>query len=85
MRQIESQKRQLVQTRKTQEDSIRLELKKAILNLEQADEKILTAKKAVDQAQENLRVSEERYKAQVTTSTEVLDARAFIRGKNELL
>ncbi|MBN1627053.1 MAG: TolC family protein, partial [Deltaproteobacteria bacterium] len=78
VRQIESQKRQLVQTRKTQEDSIRLQLKKAILNLEQAEEKIPTAKKAVEQAEENLRVSEQRYKAQVTTSTEVLDAQELL-------
>jgi outer membrane protein len=78
VRQRESQKRQLSQTRKTLEDSIRLELKSAILNLKQAEEKIPTAKKAVEQAEENLRVSEQRYKAQVTTSTEVLDAQTLL-------
>jgi len=78
VRQTESQKRQLEQTRKTMEDGIRLQLKSAIIGLKEAEEKIPTAKKAVDQAEENLRVSEERYKAQVTTSTEVLDAQTLL-------
>ncbi|MCD6298013.1 MAG: TolC family protein, partial [Deltaproteobacteria bacterium] len=39
---------------------------------------IPTTSKAVEQAEENLRVSEERYKAQVTTSTEVLDAQTLL-------
>ncbi|MDY7037322.1 MAG: TolC family protein, partial [Thermodesulfobacteriota bacterium] len=37
-----------------------------------------TTIKAVEQAEENLRVSQERYKAQVTTSTEVLDAQTLL-------
>jgi len=78
VRQTESRKRQLSQTRKTLEDGIRLQLKQAILNLKEAEEKIPTAKKAVEQAEENLRVSEQRYKAQVTTSTEVLDAQTLL-------
>ena len=78
VRQVESQKRQLSETRKTMEDGIRLQLKSAILNLKEAEEKIPTAQKAVDQAEENLRVSEERYKAQVATSTEVLDAQTLL-------
>jgi len=76
--QAESQKRQLSQTRKSIEDGIKLQLKQAILNLKEAEEKIPTAQKAVEQAEENLRVSEERYKAQVTTSTEVLDAQTLL-------
>lgn len=78
VRQVESRKRQLDQTRKTLEDGIKLELKQAILNLKEAEEKIPTSEKAVEQAEENLRVSEERYKAQVTTSTEVLDAQTLL-------
>lgn len=78
VRQAESQRLQLEQTRKTLEDGIKLELKQAILNLNEAEEKIPTAEKAVEQAEENLRVSEERYKAQVTTSTEVLDAQTLL-------
>jgi outer membrane protein len=76
--QAESQKRQLSQTRKSIEDGIKLQLKQAILGLKEAEDKIPTARKAVEQAEENLRVSEERYKAQVTTSTEVLDAQTLL-------
>jgi outer membrane protein len=78
VRQNESMKRQLSQTRKTLEDGIKLQLQSAILGLKEAEEKIPTAQKAVEQAEENLRVGEERYKAQVTTSTEVLDAQTLL-------
>ena len=46
--------------------------------LEVAEKNIPTTQKAVEQAEENLRVNEERYKAQVTTITEVLDAQALL-------
>ena len=78
VRQYESIKRQLLQTRKTLEDGIGLEIRKAILDLQETEKNIPTTKKAVEQAEENLRVSEERYKAQVTTSTEVLDAQTLL-------
>lgn len=78
VRQNESLKRQLSQVRKALEDGIRLELQNAILDLSEAEKNIPTAQKAVDQAEENLRVSEDRYKTQVTTSTEVLDAQTLL-------
>lgn len=71
-------RRELVQTKMGLQDSIRLELKEAMLALDEARENIPTTEKAVEQAEENLRVSEERYKAQVTTSTEVLDAQTLL-------
>lgn len=74
----ESAKRQLVQARARLEDAIRFELKKALLDMAEAEEEIPTAEKAVKQAEENLRVSEERYKVQTTTSTEVLDAQTLL-------
>jgi len=49
-------------------------LKTAMLDLETSEKNIPTTRQAVEQGEENLRVSEERYKAQVTTITEVLDA-----------
>lgn len=55
-------------------DLIGLEIKQAILNLDQTRAKILVSEKAIEQAEESLRMSQERYKEQVTTSTEVLDA-----------
>jgi len=73
-----SLKKELIQTKKAVEDGIRLEIKDAMLALEEAVKNIPTTSKAVEQAEENLRVSEERYKAQVTTSTEVLDAQTLL-------
>jgi outer membrane protein len=74
VREKESLKRELMETKRSLEDSIDLELKTALLDLETAEKNIPTTRKAVEQGEENLRVSEERYKAQVTTITEVLDA-----------
>ena len=74
----ESLQKELEQTRMSLEDSIRLELKDAVLSLETAEKNIPTTKKAVEQGEENLRVNNERYKAQVTTITEVLDAQTLL-------
>jgi outer membrane protein len=70
----ESVKNELMQTRMGLEDNISLEVKEAVLALEREEKNIPTTQKAVEQGEENLRVSSERYKAQVTTITEVLDA-----------
>lgn len=78
VREKESLKKQLVQTRESLVDSISLEIKRAVLELENAAKNIPTTEKAVEQAEENLRVNEERYKAQVTTITEVLDAQSLL-------
>jgi outer membrane protein len=69
---------QLIQTRKAVEDGIRLDIRNAVLDLEVATKDVPTTRKAVEQAEENLRVSEERYKVQATTSTEVLDAQTLL-------
>jgi outer membrane protein TolC len=74
----ESVRMELLQTKKAVEDNIRLELMDAVLALEEAEKNIPTTRKAVEQGEENLRVSQERYKAQVTTSTEVLDAQTLL-------
>ncbi|MBW2096461.1 MAG: TolC family protein [Deltaproteobacteria bacterium] len=74
----QSLKKQLLHEKKALEDRILLEVKNALLDLEVARKDIPTTKKAVEQAEENLRVSEERYKVQATTSTEVLDAQTLL-------
>ena len=74
----ESLKRELMKTKLALEDNIRLEVKEAVLRLENAQENIPTTQKAIKQGEENLRVNEERYKAQVTTITEVLDAQTLL-------
>ena len=77
-REQESRKRQLVQTKLDVENGIGLDVKQAMLDLEVTEKNVPTTIKAVQQAEENLRVNEERYKAQVTTITEVLDAQTLL-------
>lgn len=78
VREKETLRRELFRTRSALVDGIRLELKDALLALDEAEKNIPTTKMAVEQGEENLRVNEERYKAQVTTITEVLDAQTLL-------
>ena len=55
-------------------DGVRLEVKQASLSVIEAEKNIQVAETAVSQAEENFRINEERYKGQVATSTDVLDA-----------
>lgn len=59
-------------------DNIRLNVKQAYLKTREAEKNIITVKKAVEQAKENFRISEERYKEQMATSTDVLDAQTLL-------
>jgi outer membrane protein len=59
-------------------DNIQLEVKEAYLYLREAEKNIHVAKTAVVQAEENFRMNEERYKQQVATSTDVLDAQTLL-------
>jgi outer membrane protein len=82
-------KRQLVREKETRlvqakdakiqvEDSISLEVKDAYLRLREARDKIGVAEVAVEQAEENFRINAERFKEQVATTTEVLDAQTLL-------
>ena len=55
-----------------------LEVKQAYQDLKVAQENIHTAIEALEQAKENYRITDLQYKEGITTSTEVLDARAFL-------
>jgi outer membrane protein len=55
-------------------DGVRLDVKQASLSVMEAEKNIQVAETAVSQAEENFRINEERYKGQVATSTDVLDA-----------
>ena len=55
-------------------EGITFEVNQDYLNMLQAEKSIGVAEKAIEQAEENLRMNEERYKYQVATATEVLDA-----------
>lgn len=59
-------------------DRIRLEVKQYFLKTKEAESNIITVQKAIEQAKENLRISQERYKEQISTSTDVLDAQTLL-------
>ncbi len=68
----------LTETLKNLEDQVALEVKEAYLNLKVAWKNIKTAKEALSQAKENYRITDMQYKNNLTTSTEVLDARSYL-------
>lgn len=59
-------------------DQVRLEVKRSWLELKDAEEQVSVTFKAIAQAEENFRISQERYKEQVGTATEVLDAQTLL-------
>ena len=71
-------KRALLEKIEGIKQSIMLEVKQAYQDLEVAQENIHTAIEALEQAKENYRITDLQYKEGITTSTEVLDARAFL-------
>ena len=59
-------------------DSVKLEVERALLDLNSSKQNIQTAKQALKQAEENYRITSLRYEQQLTTSTEVLDADSYL-------
>jgi len=59
-------------------DQVRLEVKNAWLTLHEAEKQLAVTQKAIEQAEENYRISRERYREQVGTSTDVLDAQTLL-------
>ena len=78
---VEKASRQLIKL----EDEIRFQVKKAFHDLRTAENNINVAKKSVTSADENLRISKERYKEQVAIITEVLDAETRLTRSETLL
>ena len=79
--QVDESKTWLVRARyaKAQmKDMVTLEVKKAYLYIQDSEKNIVVAEKAIEQAEENFRINEERYKEQIATSTEVLDAQTLL-------
>jgi outer membrane protein len=58
-------------------DNIFLEVKQAYLRTLESQKNITTIEKAIEQSKENLRITEERFKEQVSTSTDVLVAQTL--------
>ena len=67
-----------LETLQQQRDRIALEVKEAVINVLEAEQKIRVAEKAIAQAEEHFRISQERYGAQIATTTEVVDAEALL-------
>ena len=59
-------------------DNIHLEVKQAFLRTKESEKNIATVEKAIEQAKENLRITEERYREQVSTTTDVLVAQTLL-------
>jgi outer membrane protein TolC len=65
-------------------DQVALEVKSAYLVMRESEKQVMVAQKAIEQAQENFRINEERYREQVATSTDVLDAQTLLtRAKSD--
>lgn len=75
---------QALDAQKELNDQIALEIKYASLILQEAEKQIAVSQKVIEQAEENFRISEERYKERVATSTEVLEAQTLLtKAKSE--
>ena len=75
---------QAIGTARELNDQITLEIKNAYLILQEAEKQIAVSQQVIEQAEENFRISEERYKESVATSTEVLDAQTLLtKAKSE--
>ena len=61
-------------------DGVVMQVKKAYLDLKQAEEALKVSRKAIKEAEENFRIEQRRFESNANTSTEVLDAQlALIR------
>jgi len=64
---------------------VQLQIRQAWLDIQETQKRIKVAKQAISQADENLKVSTERYQQGLATNTEVLDAEDLrIQTKNNL-
>jgi outer membrane protein len=59
-------------------DGIELEVKEAFLATQDSESNILAVEKAVEQAKENFRITQQRYSEQMATTTDVLDAQTLL-------
>ncbi|MBU0910183.1 MAG: TolC family protein [Proteobacteria bacterium] len=70
------QKAKKAVTRTTNE--VTLDARNSYLRLEQAAKRIKVSEKAIEHAKENYRINQAQYQAQLTTSTDVLDAQTLL-------
>ena len=55
-----------------------MEVKTAFLRAKEGEKNIITVEKAIEQAKENFRINQERFKEQVATTTDVLNAQTLL-------
>ena len=66
-------------------DAVEVEVYRSYLNYSKAYDRITISKKAVEQADENYRITKEKYEAQVATSTDLIDAEvSLLQAKTNL-
>jgi len=61
-----------------EKDKVAFEVKAAYILVRESEKQVFVAQKAIEQAEENFRLNTERYKEQVGTSTDVLDAQTLL-------
>ncbi|KQC06045.1 MAG: hypothetical protein APR62_08625 [Smithella sp. SDB] len=82
--QSKAKENQAAETVKELDYQITIEIKNAYLVLKETESQIVVWQKVIEQAEENYRIAEERYKERVATSTEVLDAQTLLtKAKSE--
>ena len=79
-----AKEKQALESVKELNDKITLEVANAYLKLQETENQIVVSQKVIEQAEENFRISEERYKERVATSTDVLEAQTLLtKAKSE--
>ncbi len=61
-----------------EKDKVAFEVKAAYVLVRESEKQVFVARKSIDQAEENFRINSERYKEQVATSTDALDAQTLL-------
>ncbi len=65
-------------------DQVTLDVKNAWLALQESRKQVAVTQKAIEQAEENFRITQERYREQVGTATDVVDAQTLLtRAKSD--
>ncbi|MFH1216264.1 MAG: TolC family protein [Pseudomonadota bacterium] len=59
-------------------DEVTIDARNSFLHLEQAAKRITVAEKTIEHARENFRINQAQYQAQLSTSTDVLDAQSLL-------
>jgi outer membrane protein len=69
---------QMQERHKDLDEQVRLDVQTAFLSVKDTADRIRVTQKAVTQGEENLRLNQERYKEQVGTATDVIDAQTLL-------